>query len=127
MTDSSIREAFRKMQRQVYALAAEKGWHPDGRADTPDKIADYVPRAVANLHGEMSELWEAYRAGKLYEPCDKADRMEEPLTCLEEELADIGIRLMDGAEKLGVDLGRAIAIKHSYNSVRPHRHGGKLA
>lgn len=49
------------------------------------------------------------------------------LTCAEEELADIIIRAMDTAKRLGVNIGRAIAVKHAFNATRPHRHGGKAA
>jgi hypothetical protein len=73
--------ALRFLATHVHAIAASKGFH-----DEP------VPMAVAcaNLHGEVSELWEAYRRGMLDKPCDK--KTAEPLTCLEEELADIIIR-----------------------------------
>jgi NTP pyrophosphatase (non-canonical NTP hydrolase) len=74
-----------------------------------------------NLVGEVAELWEAYRNGQLDSPCDKKCE----LSCVEEELADIQIRLMDTAEQLGVNLGRAIARKAAYNRTRPYRHGGK--
>lgn len=105
----------------VHSLAVAKGWHEEGASDAR------VPQFVANLHGECSELWEAYRAGKLRAPCDKAAKMGEPLTCIEEELADIVIRAFDMACLLGVDIERAIAVKHAFNSTRAYRHGGKVA
>ena len=112
----------------IYAVAASKGWHDnDHELSEGEKIAAYV----ANLHSEPSELWEAYRAGKLRTPCDKAAKMADhgimPLTCVEEELADVIIRAIDVAVALGVDIEKAIAAKHAYNATRPHRHGGKLA
>jgi hypothetical protein len=94
---------------------------------------DVIRNAVyaANLHGEQSELWEAARKGHLHVPCDKAEKMVEKglpaLTCAEEELADIIIRALDNAADLGVDIGKALAVKMAFNSGRPFQHGGKLA
>jgi NTP pyrophosphatase (non-canonical NTP hydrolase) len=78
---------------------------------------------IANIHSELSELWEAYRKDLLDNPCDKPIA----LTCLEEELADIAIRTFDMAFQNGVDLQRAIELKHVYNTTRPRMHGGKKA
>lgn len=90
-----------------------------------------VSESVANIHGEVSELWKAYRTEKLNEPCDKADKMEavglRPLTCLEEELADIVIRALDAAVDNGVDIEEAVRIKNAFNRTREKRHGGKVA
>lgn len=112
----------------IYDVAVSKGWHDNDHTLTEgEKVAAYV----ANIHGEASELWEAYRAGKLRAPCDKAAKMAghgiTPLTCVEEELADVIIRALDDAMALGVDIEKAIAAKHEYNKTRPQRHGGKLA
>ena len=102
---------------------------PTGQRE-PKSLAD-VATFDANMNGEISELWEAFRAGNLDKPCDKADKMTAlglpGLTCAEEEMADIAIRLFDTAEFWGVDLEKAIRIKHLFNASRPHRHGGKLA
>lgn len=93
----------------------------------------FIPlsESIANIHGEVSELWEAYRTEKLNEPCDKADKMEAvglcPLTCLEEELADIVIRALDTAVDNGVDIEEAVRIKNAFNRTREKRHGGKVA
>jgi NTP pyrophosphatase (non-canonical NTP hydrolase) len=110
----------------VYGVAREAGWHDENMPER-ERVAVYV----LNIIGEASELWEAYRRGELHKPCDKAQSMraihQRPLTCLEEELADIVIRVFDSAEALGIDIEAAIRAKSAYNETRPHRHGGKLA
>jgi len=112
----------------VYNLACEKGWHSD--RDLP-LAKDRLGSFFMNLHCEISEAWEAFRDGKLMGPCDKADAMIaaglHPLNCLEEELADVVIRVFDMAKAFNIDIERAIEIKHAYNKTRSYRHGGKLA
>ena len=108
--------ALNAVADECWQNAEDHGFHKDGSNNTPATW-------VANLHGEISEFWEAYRKGKLDEPCDKAI----PLTCAEEELADEIIRCLDVARQKGLDIGRALAIKHQYNLARPYLHGDKLA
>lgn len=108
----------------VHRLAVEKGWHD------PEETEDqFVERTTNNFHDEVSELHEAWRNNRLHSPCDKADKMQElgfvPLTCLEEEMADIIIRVLDSCVRLGVDIDRAVMVKHKFNKTRPYRHGGK--
>jgi NTP pyrophosphatase (non-canonical NTP hydrolase) len=109
---------------EVHKLAWDKGWHNE--QETEDQ---FVERACNNLHDEVSELHESWRNNRLRALCDKADGMAElgltPLTCVEEELADIVIRALDNARKLGVDIQRAVETKHAYNAHRTYRHGGK--
>lgn len=112
---------------QFQALAEEKGFRENIKDPTS---IEAVGVYVANFHGECSELWEAARAGRLHDVCDKADKMREhgimPLTCLEEELADMIIRALDIGNVFGVDIDRAVRLKYEFNKTRPHRHGGKL-
>jgi len=100
----------------VHALAWEKGWH-----DASEDKDSFVERMCNNLHDEVSELHEAWRNNRLWNQCDTPI----DLTCAEEELADIIIRSLDNAKKLGIDIQRAVEIKHKYNATRNHRHGGK--
>lgn len=110
----------------IHDLAKSKGWH--AAEETDDQ---FVTRTCANIHGEVSELFEAFRDNRLHAPCDKAEMMGElglaRLTCAEEELADIIIRALDTAGRLKIDIGRAVMAKHTLNVVRPWRHGGKRA
>jgi NTP pyrophosphatase (non-canonical NTP hydrolase) len=41
----------------------------------------------------------------------------------EAELADLLIRAFHYAGKRGIDLGRAVQLKHAYNINRPYKHG----
>lgn len=112
----------------AYQEAADNGFHKnESDGDGIPNFGNYI----SNLHSEGSELWEAWRKNKLNEPCDKADKMRElglePLTCAEEEIADIVIRTMDTAARLKVNVPRAVLNKILFNRSRGHRYGGKLA
>jgi len=111
---------FNLLSEMIYENAANKGFHD---ADHSRSAVDNYAIWTANLHGEISELWEAARRGELTKSCDK----DIGLTCEEEELADILIRVLDTAHARGIDIGRAVLTKHEYNTTRSHKHGGKLA
>ncbi len=106
----------------IHTNARLKGFHPEDQSE-----GDYLAHMCCNKHGEVTELYEAWRAGELRSPCDKADAMEAlglpRLSCLEEELADLVIRCFDESRRFGFDISRAIAAKHLYNTTRPHKHG----
>lgn len=100
----------------VHANAKAKGFHP---LDQPIEV--FIAQQLNNLHCEVSELWESVRDGSFNEPCDK----DIGLTCAEEEYADIVIRCLDQCRRLGIDIQRAIEVRHAYNTTRPHLHGKK--
>lgn len=110
---------FNKIAKFCYQEAKDKGWHES--SEKPD-----LSKYLMNMHGEISELWEAFRKNKLNELCDKSDKMEEPLSCFEEEIADILIRTFDLAAAFNLDLDKCFRSKIQYNRKREHRHGGKL-
>lgn len=118
MTAEQI-DTINAIAEELYANAKNKGFH-DEDFDLSDIIL--MSKWTANLHGEISELWESARKGQLHAPCDK----DCPLTQAEEEFADIFIRCCDSAKAFGIDLGRAVHIKAQYNASRHHMHG-KLA
>ena len=121
MKDSDV-PVINAIATEVYQIAADHGFHSDspkpgsGEEATIGRLAKFC----ANLHGEASELWEAARKGKLKDLCDKEGC---DLTCAEEELADLAIRVFDCAVVLNVDIGRAILVKSKYNESRPFMHG----
>lgn len=121
---TELQDAINKLAEIFHANAVEKGFH--SADETEDQ---FVERSCNNAHDEVSELHEAWRNGRLHYPCDKAQKMLKagiiPLTCLEEELADIFIRCLDAARKLNVNIGEAVANKHAFNRTRPHKHGNK--
>lgn len=112
-----------------FSEAKARGFHLDEDGD--DKIKNFGDY-ISNLHDEVSELWGAYRKGELYKRCDKADEMQyqhqlEPLTCSEEEIADILIRTLDTAARLKINVAKAVFYKLLFNRTRAYRHGNKLA
>lgn len=118
--------------------ATKKGFRDKLRQNMTDEqwngpLGAMVRAAVmtANQHGETSEFWEAYRAGTLDQPCDKAAKMEAmglpALTCGEEEIADELIRVLDKAQAHKIDVAKAVAVKAAFNSGRPYLHGNKQA
>lgn len=113
---------------EVFLNAKTKGFH---ESDASRSDVENYAVWTANLHGEVSELWEAVRQAELSVLCDKSQKMQDlglpQLTCEDEELADIVIRVLDIAAARGVDIGKAIITKHHFNRSRPHMHGGKLA
>ncbi|MFA5152792.1 MAG: hypothetical protein WC554_09550 [Clostridia bacterium] len=90
----------------VHLLAKNKGWW-----DRPRE----VPELLCLIHSEISEALEGYRNN--IPPGDKGS--------LQEELADAVIRIWDMSEALGIDIAAAVNKKHSFNVMRPYRHGNK--
>lgn len=100
---------FQELQRAAHDNAVRKGfWHNPS-----------MPEKLCLVHAEVSELLEEYRKVEHEEPSTKCPE----LTREAEEMADILLRVMDIAEYRGVDLSRAIEVKHAYNINRPHMHG----
>ena len=91
------------LQRQVREVNEANGWFDKERPFAAD---------IALLHSEVSEAYEGYRNN------DWAN--------VHEELADVLIRLLDTAERHGVDLERQAMEKLERNRQRGYRHGGKV-
>ena len=125
-SEMSLFNGLNRMAETIHNNAKEKGFYD--KIETDDQ---YLARALMNLHSEISELWESHRKGEITNLCNKAKKMEElglkPLVNLEEELADIVIRVLDTSERMGVNIEEAVTIKHEINKIRPYRHGNKKA
>lgn len=90
----------------------------NGFWDTPPSDVDFAISKLCLIHAEVSELVEAIRKDPTA-PCPKVPE----ITLQDEEAADIFIRLLDFCAARGIDLGRAVALKHEFNKTRPYRHG----
>lgn len=91
-----------------WAVAELSGWH----RPSCDLITD-----LALIGTEVSEGVQALRRGVL--------RMTDGDDSVEEELADVVIRVFHTAQKNGFDIIGAIRKKHEKNKQRPYRHGNK--
>lgn len=125
-TNSTTFTSLNDLAEIVHQNAKDKGFYDQEETDSV-----FIARALMNLHAECSELWEAHRNGETDDYCDKAGKMVDmhlpALKCVEEELADILIRVLDTAARLNVNIGTAVWAKHTYNTSREYRHGGKVA
>jgi len=110
---------LRVMARDIHEHAKKQGfWNvpPETR----------IPQALALIHSEVSEALEEARnlefvPNLIYQAGGGGKPVGFPI-----ELADIVIRVMDLAEALGIDLNRAIRIKHNFNLTRPRMHGRRF-
>lgn len=104
-------KTLRDWGEDVHHLARLKGWW--------ENVERSTLAAFANIHGEISEAWESFRIGN-----PKSEKIPE-FTQIEEEMADVVIRVMDVCQANGWDLEKAIKAKHEFNKGRSFRHGGK--
>jgi NTP pyrophosphatase (non-canonical NTP hydrolase) len=121
--DKIFIEQFNSGVGMVHDIAVEHGFHES------EDIQDL--RVLGNkmmlMVGELSEAHESIRKQGLDARCEKP----VDINALEEEFADVIIRIMDTAEALNrsglpMNLGRAIVLKAKYNDSRPYKHGKKF-
>lgn len=102
MDDDRFREAINERCETVRATTAAKGF---------ETSMDNLPEKIALIHSEASEVLEDYRK-------HREDHIDE-------ELADIVIRVMDLAAGIEADLGQALVDKIEDNQQREDQHGGR--
>ncbi len=121
-------ELYEALQRVIdisHALMLERGWWSDLETGADERwdyteVLDGVktegPKTVAtmlaNIHGEVSEAWEAHRQ-RLHD--DKLHHMPG----LAVELADAIFRIVDTAGGIKLPLAQAYADKFMFNAARP--------
>jgi len=113
MTDKTIENAIKQLAVNIHSTSKKKGWWDENRNDG---------ECIALMHSELSEALEWLR--------DKSDTrgMSDHIKDyqgIEEELADVIIRVLDFAEARGLDVAGAIIAKMEYNERRSFKHGGK--
>ena len=101
-----------KITETVHQTAKDKGfWDGDERNNG---------EMIALIHSEASESLEVLRKDSLAKS-KKIDSL-----AIEEELADIVIRVMDMAAGRGWNVGEAIVKKVAHNEGRTYKHGKKF-
>ena len=103
--------AFHLVQCSVHNMAVSKGWW-----DTPRNDGEMI----ALTHQELSEALDCLRKGN--PPAEHIPAVSG----LEEEFADVVIRLMDFAAARNLRIAEAIIAKMEFNANRPHKHGKKF-
>ena|ERR1035437_4267458 len=110
------------LSEEFMGTAKSKGWY--------SSEVYVLSGDIAAMHAEVSELYEAGRAGELNQNCNKSEKMLSligtTLTCAEEECADLIIKALCIASALNVDISKSVFIKNEFNKSRPMRHGKKF-
>jgi NTP pyrophosphatase (non-canonical NTP hydrolase) len=118
-----VSKTIEEMQAEVLEINARHDW---GNGEP-------VPfqTAISNLHGEVSEAWEAWRKWGVddatTEESARGTGQPPKPEGVGSEFADIFIRLLDNCAAYGVDLRAEYERKVAYNRTRPVKHGGKRA
>jgi NTP pyrophosphatase (non-canonical NTP hydrolase) len=105
-----------KFQTQCYAHNIKQGFWEEPISGGNEWLELGVKAGLIMCEG--AEVMEALRSDDPLGPCSKIPSLNK----VEEELADVVIRSLDLAERLGINLGDAIRIKYEYNLKRPYKH-----
>jgi len=101
---------FNSVAKEVNKVANEKGWWKGDRNE-----AELIMLMVC----ECAEAVEGLRHSN-----PPSDHIPE-FSAVEEEMADVIIRIMDYAVAKGYRVAEALTAKMVFNSTREHMHGGK--
>ena len=104
---------LQEIQKLIHDIATAHGWWENDRNDG---------ECIALMHAELSEALEWLRLD------DSQSSMSDHITeylGIEEELADVIIRILDFAEARKLNIGGALVAKIKYNQGRSYRHGNK--
>ena len=109
----SFEELIHSLQLDIHAWAVKKGFWKTPFDSNPGM-------KIALMHSELGEGLEGMRLGN--PPSEHIPNFSS----LEEEMADLVIRVLDFAEDQKLDLGGAIIEKMKFNETREYKHGKKF-
>lgn len=141
-----MKKTLNQLRDEIHANAVKHGFY-EFENSVPGALADEVKHAffamkIALIHSELSEALEADRNEKsanlnafdnaifeLKEESSFGDTEEATLfqkyikNTIEDELADVIIRVLDMCGHLKIDIERHVEMKMRYNELRKHKHG----
>lgn len=109
--DNAFEKSFKEFVSSCHKIAKDHGFWNDKRNEK---------ECLLLIFTEVAEAVESLREG--IKRCEKIPE----ITNIEEELADICIRIFDMAGAFNYDLVKAIMLKSAYNKNRPVKHGKKF-
>lgn len=133
-------ELLERVRNLCHQNSKDKGFWDEGCMGTQEVVIKTKPwnlgEKIALIHSELSEMFEAWRKNKTVSDkditiIDSTCRTDSNpigtrrITAIEEEVADVFIRLMDLCGKLDIDVGRVVLAKMEYNKKRSYMHGGR--
>jgi hypothetical protein len=122
---------FNLVANKINQTAVEHGWWEKDRnngemialmhSELSEALEPLLePLSIVLMHRDLSKVLESLRESTV----KKSEKIPD-FSQVEEEFADVIIRIMDTAKVRGYDIPGAILAKMKYNDTRPYKHGGK--